>query len=102
MNSPRRIDVLDILRSQVIILEENVLLLNKTQSEFFYAFNAAFRVDVNDVKHFQEIARRLSADHFHDLQPMPRIFKNKTTNFAFLTMFQQFTTGLLLVMRIPA
>ena len=43
----------DILRSQVIILEESVLLLNKAQSEKkFYAFNAVLRVDANDVKLF--------------------------------------------------
>ena len=39
----------DILRSQVIILEENLFVLNKAQSEKkFYAFNTVFRFDVND------------------------------------------------------
>ena len=97
----------DILRSQVIILEQNVLVLNKTQLEKkLYAFNAIFRVDVNDVKSFQKITGRLPADHFHDPQSMPRIFKTKRmvvdSNFAFLTMFQQFTLGVRLVTRIPA
>ena len=96
----------DILRSQVIILEENVLVLNKAQpKKKIYALNAVFRVDLNDVKPFQKITGRLPADHFHDPQSMPRIFKTKKkvgdSNFAFLTMFQQFTTGVRLVTRIP-
>ena len=73
---------IDILRSQVIILEEKVLVLNKTQSEKkFYAFNTVSRVDVNDVKPSQKITGRLPADHFHDPQSMPRIFLD--SNFAF-------------------
>ena len=79
----------DIIRSQVIILEENALLFNKAQSEKeFYAFYAIFRVDV---KPFQKITGRLPADHFHDPQSLPRIFKTKETvvdsKFAFLTIF---------------
>ena len=96
----------DILKSQVIIIEENVLLFNKAQSEKkFDAFNAVFRVDVNDVKPFQKITGRLQADH---PQSMRRIFKKKQkktivdSKFAFLTIFQQFTTGVRLVTRIPA
>ena len=55
-------------------------LLNKAQSEKkFYAFNAVFRVDVNDVKTFQKITGRLPADHFPDPQSMLRIFNTKKT-----------------------
>ena len=89
----------DILRSQVIILEEDVLVLNKAQSEKKrYAFNAVFRVHVNDFKPFQKITGRLPADHFHDPQSMPRIFKTKKTvvdsNFAFLPCFNRLLRGL--------
>ena len=79
----------DILRSQFINLEENIVVLNKTPSKKkFYAFNAVFRVYVNNVKPFQKSTGRMPADHFHDPQPMPRIFKAKKTtvvdsNFAF-------------------
>ena len=39
-----------------MILEENVLVWNKAQSEKkFYTFNAVFRVGVNDVKPFQKL-----------------------------------------------
>ena len=76
----------------VITLEENVLVLNKAQSEKkFFAFNAVFRVDVNDVKPFQKITGTLPADYFHDPQSMSRIFKTKKkvvdSNFAFLPCF---------------
>ena len=38
----------------MIILEENVIVMNKAQKEnTFFAFHAVFRVDVNDVKPFQ-------------------------------------------------
>ena len=73
--------------------------MNKVISEKkFYAFNTVFRVDVNDVKPFQNTTGRLPSDHFHDRQSMPRLFKTKKktvfdSNVAFLTMFQQFTTG---------
>ena len=44
----------DVWRSLVIILEQNVLEMNKSQAEKkVYAFHAVFRVDVNDVKPFQ-------------------------------------------------
>ena len=51
------------------------------------AFNAVFRVDVNDVKPFQKITGMLPADYFYDPQSMSRIFKTKKkvvdSNFAF-------------------
>ena len=71
-----------------------------------YAFNVVFRVDVNDVKPFQNHAGWLPADHFHDPQFLPRLFKTKKRFsiqiLLFFTMFQQFTTGVMLVTRIPA
>ena len=40
----------DVRRSQIIILEQNVIVMNKSQAEKkVYAFYAVFRVDVNDV-----------------------------------------------------
>ena len=39
----------------------------------FYAFNAVLRVDVNDVKPFQNLSGKLPADHFLDPQSMPRL-----------------------------
>ena len=63
-------------RSQVIILEQNVLEMNKSQAEKkVYAFNAVFRVDVNDVKSFQNPTETSPFDHFLDPQSMPRLFK---------------------------
>ena len=65
-------------RSQVIILEQNVLEMNKSQAEKkVYAFNAVFRVDVNDVKSFQNPTETSPFDHFLDPQSMPRLFKIK-------------------------
>ena len=52
-----------------------------------YAFNAVFRVDVNDVKPFQDPTGRLPADHFLDPQSMLRLLKTKPmveSNFAFI------------------
>ena len=72
--------------------------MNKVQAEKkFYALNAVFRVDVNDVKPFQNPTERLPADHFLDPQSMPRLLK--TTNrwlnqfLCLLRLFQQLTTG---------
>ena len=39
------------------------------------AFNAVFRVDVNDVKPFQNPTETSPFDHFLDPQSMPRLFK---------------------------
>ena len=61
------------------MLEENVLVMNKAQAKKkFYVFPAVFRVDVNDIKPFQNPTGRLPADHFLDLQSMPRLLQ--TTN----------------------
>ena len=40
-----------------------------------YAFNAVFRVDVNDVKPFRNPLETSPFDHFLDPQTMPRLFK---------------------------
>ena len=40
-----------------------------------YAFNAVFRVDVNDVKPFQNPTETSPFDHTLDPQSMPRLFK---------------------------
>ena len=59
--------------------------MNKSQSEKkVYAFNAVFRVDVNDVKPFQNSTETSSFDHFLDPQSMPNLFKNNKPNFAFV------------------
>ena len=79
--------------------------MNKAQAENkFYALNAVFRVDVNDVKPFQNPTGRLPADRFLDPQSMPGLLK--TTNrwlnqiLLLLRLFQQFTTGVRLVTRL--
>ena len=40
-----------------------------------YAFHAVFRVDVIDVKSFQNPTETSPFDHFLDPQSMPRVFK---------------------------
>ena len=69
--------------------------MNKSQAEKkFYAFHAVFRVDVNDVKPFQNPTETSQFYHFFDLQSMARVFK--TINrwlipfLLLLTLFQQF------------
>ena len=48
-------------------LEQNVLVMKKSQSEKKnYAFHAVFRVDVNDVKPFQNPTKTSSFDHLLD------------------------------------
>ena len=50
--------------------------MNKSQAEKkVYAFRAVFRVDVNDVKPFQNPTETSPFDHFIDPQSMPRLFK---------------------------
>ena len=50
--------------------------MNKSQAEKkVYAFHAVFRVDVNDVKPFQNPTETSPFDHFLDPQSMPRRFK---------------------------
>ena len=72
--------------------------MNKSQAETkVYAFYTDFRVDVNDVKPFQNPIETSPFDHFFDPQSMPRLFK--TINWwliqilLLLTLFLQFTTG---------
>ena len=49
--------------------------MNKAQADKkVYAFHAVFRVDVNDVKPFQNPTETLPFDHFLDPQYMPRLF----------------------------
>ena len=80
--------------------------MNKSQAEKkVYVFQAVFRVDVNDVKPFKNPTETSSFDHFLDLQSMPRLFKTINRwliqTLLLLTLFQQFTTGVRLVTRIP-
>ena len=80
--------------------------MNKSQAEKkVYVFHAVFRVDVNDVKPFQNLTGRLPFDYFLDLQSMPRVFKTINRlliqTLLILILFQQFTEGVRLVMRIP-
>ena len=72
--------------------------MNKFQAEKkVYALHAVFRVDVNDVKPFQNPTETSPFDNFLDPQSMPRLFK--TINrwliqfLVLLTLFHQFTTG---------
>ena len=79
--------------------------MNKGLSEKkFYTFHAVFRVDVDDVKPFQNPTERLPPDPFLDPQYMPRLLKatNRWLNQILLLwiLFQQFTTGVRLVTRL--
>ena len=50
--------------------------MNKSQAENeVYAFHAAFRIDVNDVKPFQNPTKTSPFDYFLDPQSMPRLLK---------------------------
>ena len=50
--------------------------MKKSQAEKkVYAFNAGFRVDVNDVKPFQNPTETSPFNHFLDPQSMPRLLK---------------------------
>ena len=71
--------------------------MNKFQVENkVYAFHAVFRVDVNDVKPFQNPTETSPFDHFLDPQSMLRLFKTINQwliqTLLLLTPFQQFTT----------
>ena len=56
--------------------------MNISQAENkFYAFHAVFRVDVNDVKPFQNPSGRSPFDHFLGPQSLPILFDS---NFAFI------------------
>ena len=72
--------------------------MNKSQAQKkVYVFHAVFRVDVNDVKPFQNPTETSPFDHFLDPQSMPRLFKSikrwLIQTLLLLTLFQQFTTG---------
>ena len=80
--------------------------MNKSQAEKkIYAFHAVFRVDVNDVKPFQNHTETPPFDHYLDPQSMPTLFKTINQRliqtFFLLTLLQQLTTGVRLVTRIP-
>ena len=80
--------------------------MNKSQAEKkVYAFHAVFRVDVNDVKSFQNPTKTSQFDHFLDPQSMPRLFKaiNRWLILALplMTLLQEFSTGVRLFTRIP-
>ena len=50
--------------------------MNKSQEEKkVYAYHAVFRIDVNDVKPFQNPTETSPFDHFLDPQSMQRLFK---------------------------
>ena len=58
--------------------------MNKSQAEKkVYAFHAVFRVEINDVKPFQNPTETSPFDHFFDRQSMPRLFKTINRKFAF-------------------
>ena len=70
--------------------------MNKSQAEKkVYVFHAVFRVDVNDVKPFQNPTETSPFDHFPDPQSMPRHFKTINRwliqTLLLLTLFQQIT-----------
>ena len=80
--------------------------MNKSQAENkVYAFQAVFRVGVNDVKAFQNPTETSPINNLLDPQSMPRLFK--TINrwliqiLLLLTLFQQFSTGVRLVTCVP-
>ena len=72
--------------------------MNKSQAEKkVSAFHAVFRVDVNDVKTFQNPTETSPFDHFLDPQSMPRLFKSISRwliqTLLLLTLFQPFCYG---------
>ena len=79
--------------------------MKKSQAEKkVYAFHAIFRVDINDVKPFQNPTETSPFDHFLDPQFMSRFFKTINRwliqTLLLLTLLQQLTTGVRLVTRI--
>ena len=72
--------------------------MNKSQAEKkVHTFHTVFRVDVNDVKPFQNLTETSPFDHFLDQQYMQRLFKTINRwliqTLLLLTLFQQFTMG---------
>ena len=71
--------------------------MNKSQAEKkVNVFYAVLRVDVNNVKPFQNPTETSPFDHFLDPQSIPRLFKSINRwliqTLHLLTPFQQFTT----------
>ena len=67
--------------------------MNKSHAEKkVYAFYAVFRIDVNDVKPFQNPTISSPFDHFLDLQSLSRLFKTSDRwliqTLLLLTLFQ--------------
>ena len=80
--------------------------MNKSRAEKkVYAFRAVFRVDINDVKPFQNPTERSQFDHFLGPQSMPRLFKTINQwliqTLLLMILFQQFLRGVRLVTPIP-
>ena len=80
--------------------------MNKSQAKKkVNAFHTVFRVDINEVKPFQNPTERSPFDHFLDPQSMPRLFKTINQwliqTLLLLLLFQQFTKGVRLVARMP-
>ena len=80
--------------------------MNKAQAEKkVNGFHAVFRVDVNDVKPYQNPTETLPFDHFLDPQSLPRLFKTINRwlirTLLLLTLFLQFIRGVRLVTRMP-
>ena len=79
--------------------------MNKSQAEKkAYAFHAVFRVDVNDVKPFQNPTETSPFDHFLDPQSMPILFKTINRWLIQNLLFDPVsavTRGVRLVTRIP-
>ena len=72
--------------------------MNKSKAEKkVYTFHTVFRVDVNDVKPFQNPTETSTFDHFLDPQSMPRLSKTikrwLIQTLHLLTVFQQLTIG---------
>ena len=68
--------------------------MNKSQAEKkVYVFHAVLRVDVNDVKPFQNSTETSPFDHFLDPQSMPRLFKTKNRWLIQTFLLLTFTTG---------
>ena len=72
--------------------------MNKSRAEKKVdAFHAVCRIDVNDVKPFQNPTETSPFDHFLDPNSMPKLFKTINRwliqTLLLLTLFQQFTSG---------
>ena len=79
--------------------------MNNSQAEKkVYAFYAVFRIDVNDVKPFQNPTESSPFDHFLDPQSLPRLLNNKPmvdSKIAFIDLVSVVYYGVRLFTRIP-